>query len=85
MRGSVLDTAKEVINGERQDTYGSPEDSFALIAEYWTAYVKRKSEKLTAKDVALMMVLFKIARETHQGKTDNLVDGAGYIGIAGDM
>jgi len=85
MRGSVLKEAIGVINGERQDQYGKPEDSFALIAEFWTSYVKRINRDLNAKDIALMMVLFKLAREIHQGKIDNLVDGAGYIGIAGDL
>ena len=87
-RGSVLTKAVNVINGERQDTYGSPEDSFAIISGYWTTYLKDKLKpgvELDPKDSALMMVLFKIAREQNQGKKDNLVDAAGYIGIAGDM
>jgi len=40
---------------------------------------------LTPKDVAMMMALLKIARESHQHKRDNLRDAAGYLGIAGDM
>ena len=81
-RGTVLDKAKEVINGERQDVYGAPEDSFQVIADFWSTYL---CMKLTSKDIALMMTLFKIAREQHQHKEDNLVDAAGYLGIAGDM
>lgn len=89
-RGSVLDDAKKVINGARQDTYGNPEDSFSLIGKYWTTYLSKKFKinfgdvVIDPHDVALMMTLFKIAREQHQGKRDNLVDAAGYIGIAGD-
>jgi len=88
VRGQILEDAIEVINGERQDTYGAPEDSFAIIASYWTTYLKNKLKpgvELTPKDSVLMMVLFKIAREQNQGKKDNLVDAAGYLGIAGDM
>jgi len=85
MRGKILKEAIDIINGERQDQYGKPEDSFALIAELWTSYVKRINRDLNAKDIALMMVLFKIAREVHQGKVDNIIDGAGYLGIAGDL
>jgi hypothetical protein len=85
MRGNVLDLAKEVINGERQDQYGNPEDSFALIAEFWTSYIKRINRDLNKKDVAMMMSLLKHAREVYQAKKDNLVDAAGYIGIAGDI
>jgi hypothetical protein len=99
-RGQVLRDALEVINGERQDQYGSPEDSFALIAEYWAVYLRNKiqkergnidvndyifSEFIQGDDVAYMMTLFKIARENFQHKKDNLVDAAGYLGIAGDM
>jgi hypothetical protein len=84
-RGSVLIEAHKVINGERQNVYGSPEDSFALIAEYWRVYLKRVDPWLTARDVAIMMTLFKIARESNQHRRDNLVDAAGYIGIAADM
>jgi len=88
-RGNVLDEAKTIINGYRQDTYGNPEDSFHTIGEMWNSYINAKypgnNSSITAKDVALMMTLFKIVREAGQGKKDNLVDAAGYIGIAGDF
>jgi len=85
MRGKILDSAKLIINGERQDQYGNPEDSFALIAEFWTSYLKRINRDLNKRDVALMMSLLKHAREVYQVKADNLVDAAGYLGIAGDI
>lgn len=101
-RGQVLLDAHQIINGERQDVYGSPEDSFALIAQYWNTYLKSRSWKVakersvdhligefvdivTAQDVALMMTLFKVAREANQHKRDNIVDAAGYLGIYGSM
>ena len=87
-RGSTLLEAHSVINGERQDQYGNPEDAFGRIAEYWNCFLAKWESSvidLKPKDVALMMVLFKLAREEHQAKRDNLVDAAGYIGLAGDM
>ena len=81
-RGSILVEALSIINGERQDQYGSPEDSFRLIAAYWSTYLGRD---ISEKDVALMMVLFKIAREANQHKRDNICDAAGYLGIYGDL
>lgn len=91
-RGAVLNEAINIINGERQDVYGSPEDSFALISDYWTTYVRSRSPEvanagfcLFADDVAIMMTLFKIAREANQHKRDNIVDAAGYLGIYADM
>ena len=42
--------------------------------------------RLHDKDVALMMVLFKIGRELNgAGCKDNMVDAAGYIALAADM
>jgi hypothetical protein len=38
-RPSVLDDAKKIINGERSDSYGNPEDSFSIIASYWDTYI----------------------------------------------
>lgn len=91
-RGYVLNEAINIINGERQDVYGSPEDSFALISDYWTTYVRSRSPEvanagfcLFADDVAIMMTLFKVAREANQHKRDNIVDAAGYLGIYADM
>lgn len=92
-RGSCLKKALDVINGERQSKHGTPEDSFQLIAEYWSAYLKRAGVmiddalmKLSPRGVAEMMMLLKIARMSGQKPTiDNHVDLAGYAGIAGDM
>lgn len=89
-RGQVLLDAHDIINGERQNVYGSPEDSFELIAGYWNVYMRSICAEdhnldLTGTDAAMMMALFKIAREANQHKRDNIVDAAGYLGIYGDM
>ena len=86
-RGESLFTdASTIINGERQDMYGAPEDSFSLIAKLWSMYWQRQEEnRFHAKDVAMFMMLYKIARQMNQNKRDNLVDIAGYLGILDDM
>lgn len=91
-RGRVLLDAHTIINGERQNVYGAPEDSFKLIAQYWSTYLDSKGYALidgrdiiNADDVALMMTLLKVAREANQHKRDNIVDAAGYLGIYGTM
>ena len=82
-RGNVLLKAHEVINGQRQDVYGNPEDSFATIADLWSVWVGRE---ISAHDVAMMMALLKIAREKHgAGSEDNGVDACGYLALAADM
>ena len=86
-RGRVLLKAVEIINGERQDTYGNPEDTFEEIAWVWNWWLgDHLQANLTAKDVAMMMALMKIAREKNgAGKTDNVVDACGYLGLYEDM
>lgn len=85
-RGKVLAEAMRVINGERQDIYGAPERSFERIANYWTEYLgDQMTDRITPQDVAMMMTLFKVAREANQHKRDNIIDAAGYLGIYADM
>ncbi len=86
-RGRVLLKAVEIINGERQDSYGDPEDSFEEIAWVWNWWLgDHLQANLTAQDVAMMMALMKIAREKNgAGKADNVVDACGYLGLYEDM
>lgn len=82
-RGIVLLEALNVINGERQDEYGNPEDCFDVIALFWNEWLRTKL--ITRYDVAMMMALLKIARENHLHKADNIVDACGYLALARDM
>lgn len=74
--------AEELINKDRRHEYGPAETSFSHIAGMWSIYL---GKTVTPKDVALCMVLFKICREMGSHKLDNLVDAAGYVGLAGDL
>lgn len=86
-RGLVLLRALDVINGERQQQYGNPEDSFSEIFALWNWWLGcRLNVPLTAQDVAMMMCLMKQAREKNgAGKTDNIADACGYLGLYEDM
>lgn len=95
-RGSVLLDAHKIINGDRQQAYGNPEDTHAVIAELWNGYIRAKAMTqgkdisqipiLRSEDAALLMVLFKIARELNgAGVRDSAVDAAGYLGIYASM
>ena len=80
---NILLEADEVTSGGRQEDYGSPEKSFGSIAGLWNAYLislSRDGElvEIGPADVARMMVLLKIARQSNRPKRDNLVDIAGY-------
>ena len=82
---SILDTAKRLTGGERQEDYGHPSDDFERAAQMWTAILGDKlheGEKVTAEDIPLCMIAVKLARQAHRHKRDNLVDIAGYARTA---
>lgn len=83
----IAEKALKIINGERQNAYGEPEDSFAAIAAFWTAYLKNKAEFfISTEDVAYMMVLFKLARMlTGTQSHDSKVDMIGYALLGATM
>lgn len=82
-RAEILDTAKRIVTGDREQQYGSPEDNFTTIAGFWTTYLRHD---ITADDVAMMMVLLKVARiQSGQVKADNYVDLAGYAACAAEI
>ena len=86
-REETLDKAKENVTGHRVQDYGKPEQSFQVIAEYWNVYLSNIDHTvLTARDVATLMALFKIARVTVGAATDDsYVDAAGYIACAAEL
>ena len=82
-RPEILDTAKKCVCGDREQSYGSPENNFSTIAELWTAY---KGIPLTAVDVAVFLSLVKIGRiASGHGKADNWIDLAGYAACGGEI
>ena len=83
LRSEILDTAKAMVCGQREQDYGSPENNFSVIAEFWSAYL---DQDISARDVAVMMCLFKIGRiKTGTGTEDSFVDLAGYAACAGEI
>lgn len=91
-RKRVLREAEKCVCGNREKDYGTPEDSFNLIAKLWTAYVSTGSLVdlvdlvFDAKDVAAMMALLKIARIAENPQhMDSWVDLAGYAACGGEL
>jgi hypothetical protein len=76
---TILDEAKEAVTGDRQASYGPPDQDFRRIAGMANAlFADKLTCGLTPVDVAKLMILVKLSRETHQHKRDNAVDIAGY-------
>ena len=90
-RVEILDAAKRCVIDDREQDYGSPEDSFATIADLWNAYLKNSANAeswkgVTSVDVAAMLALLKIARiASGHAKEDNWVDLAGYAACGGEI
>lgn len=88
-RQQYLKYAEQTICRDRQNIHGAPENTFDLIAEYWSVYLTEECKldmSISAADVATMMTLFKIARMQMNSKhADNIVDGIGYLAIAGEL
>jgi hypothetical protein len=76
---TILNQAANLVNGERQAAYGSPDDNLWRIAGLWSAYL---DAEVTAEDVCNMMVLVKMSRGKATYKKDNSVDGVAYLLLA---
>ena len=83
----ILKKASDIAEGKRS-THGA-ENSFDLIAKFWTAYLQGAASlpgSLTDVDVAQLMVLLKVARSVCGGHNlDNYTDQAGYSAWAGHL
>lgn len=91
-RREILQAAERCVCGERDQEYGGPEDSFALIARLWEPIIEARCVSrsgeitLDAVTVALLMAELKIARAaTNTGHMDSWVDLAGYAACGGEI
>jgi hypothetical protein len=73
---TILDEAREIVDGARQKAYGPPEDNFKDIALAWGTFL---GIKITGQQVAEMMILLKAMRlRGNPNHWDSLIDIAGY-------
>lgn len=73
---SMIEEAKELVDGTRNEDYGSIKDSFQRIAGLWSAYTGFTIDKY---DVGKMMMLLKISRAKVGNHRDSYVDIVGYV------
>jgi hypothetical protein len=80
---SILGDADKLISdGDKQAEYGSPLESFSLIAELWSIIL---DHHVTPDDVLLCLIQLKVARAVKHGAKyhrDTYLDIAGYAGCA---
>jgi|TARA_R100000479_G_scaffold40394_1_gene18184 hypothetical protein len=77
-----LSTATTIVTGQRQEDYGDKSQNHKNIAELWSSYL---DHEVSAHDVAICMLLVKVARLKHKRTKDCYVDMAGYAAIAGEI
>lgn len=81
-RAQLCAEASRIITTDRNTTHGEPEDSFGLIAAYWSSHL---DVPVSAPDVAVMLLL-KIARiRSNPEHLDSWVDAAGYAACGGEI
>ena len=82
-RKYILDSAADIVLQDRENMYGSPENSFEMISDLWSAYL---DTSISPHDVGIMMVLLKISRiRTGTFNPDSYIDIAGYAACAGEI
>jgi len=78
-RDTTLAEASRLINGDRRDQYG--DSTFRTVATMWSAYL---GIEVKPYQVADLMILLKIARNSHAPKADTFADVAGYAGLGAE-
>jgi hypothetical protein len=81
---NAIDLAKEIIYGDREETYGHPSKNLVAISQLWTIYLHQKygvNVIVNAEDVCWMMNLLKMTRQMNKEKQDNVVDAIGYLAL----
>lgn len=81
-RTQVLAEADKLINGDRQEQYGTPKANFGRISAMWTAYL---GVDISPDDVAVCMALLKACRLSNEKHWDSFVDGAAYFALAAEL
>ena len=79
---TILDEAAKCVTGPRRRDYGTPDENFGRIAALWSVQL---GIAVTSMQVAMCLILLKVARQSNSPKRDNLVDIAGYAQCASEL
>ena len=80
MRAELLDEANDLVNGDRNNTYGPPHQDFQHTADMMSALgFSHNGKPIEAHHVAMILAAVKLSRLSWSpGKRDSWVDLAGY-------
>jgi hypothetical protein len=75
MSVSILQTAEQLVDGDRNADYGHPAVDLGRTSKIWSAIL---GSDVSAEQVALCMIGVKISRLCNAYKLDSVIDVAGY-------
>lgn len=84
----ILEEALRITSVDRRKAYDAATPNHQRIAGAWNWYLASRpdpAEPISPKDVAMMMLLLKVAREVNSPRRDNFVDIAGYARCAAQI
>ena len=82
----VLERAISLIHGQRAKDYGDAQASFQRMADLVNPIIKKADGKLTASDMAIVMIQVKIARlQESPNHADSWIDIAGYAALGAQL
>lgn len=77
---SILDEARRIVYGDREQTHGEPARNLQAIATMWTPIF---GAPVTPQQVCLAMIALKVARAVNSpAHRDHWTDVAGYVALA---
>jgi len=79
---NIFQEGEQLMNGDRDKSYGDFHQNFANIAKSWSLVL---GIEVTPHQFGLCMAIMKIIREAYSHKRDNLVDGAVYLRMANEI
>ena len=82
-RTEILNEASRLINGERDEIYGTPLVNHQRIALLWQVVL---GTEISPAEVAICMALVKVARLVQTpDHEDSFIDATAYMAIAGEV
>lgn len=86
-RAKVLEQAKTILEGKRNEAFGGLYNNFNKIAAFWSQYLFGDADSIGPEDVAIMMILLKVARlgASEYQSMDSWVDIAGYAACGAEI
>lgn len=78
---NILKEAQKLVDGDRQESYGSPKLCLQRTADILSVLLDRE---VNVKEICMFNIAQKLARTVGSEKRDNWIDAAGYMYIRED-